>query len=314
MRAFHSVRTLSSRPGRGRVSRTSNSRRRASSTAGGPQRGRRATGRCRMVRPSKLPSAVTPYHSMAAAVRSSSAERGGDLGRRPGREPALLVVAVGAGRVGVLGRREAAFGLAQVAPDVGDGLVHHLEVARLAGHLPGVQVHGQQQRLVVEHLLEVGHEPLAVDGVAGEPAAEVVVDAARRHGVEAGGHHGEGVGAGARCDGPAAAARGSSTAGTWARRRTRPTRRRTAASACASAWFEVLHARHGVGRVELRRAVEGLGQLARLVEQLWPPRRATRRRPRRAVAGTRASGSRCRRRTAGRRARGTPSWASRRDR
>ena len=46
----------------------------------------------------------------------------------------------------------------------------------------GVDPH--EQRLVVEHLLEVRHEPLAVDGVASEAAADVVVHAARRHRVE----------------------------------------------------------------------------------------------------------------------------------
>ena len=48
----------------------------------------------------------------------------------------------------------------------------------------GVGVHADEQRLVVEHLLEVRHEPLAVDGVPGEAAADVVVHAARRHRVE----------------------------------------------------------------------------------------------------------------------------------
>ena len=38
----------------------------------------------------------------------------------------------------------------------------------------------QQQRLVVQHLLEVRHQPLAVDRVAGETAPDVVVHPARR--------------------------------------------------------------------------------------------------------------------------------------
>ena len=50
-----------------------------------------------------------------------------------------------------------------------------------------MEVDARQQRLVVQHLLEVGHQPLAVDRVAGEPAADVVVHAARRHRVERGG-------------------------------------------------------------------------------------------------------------------------------
>jgi hypothetical protein len=37
-------------------------------------------------------------------------------------------------------------------------------------------VHSRQLRVVVEHLLEVGDQPLVVGGVAGEPAAHVVAD------------------------------------------------------------------------------------------------------------------------------------------
>ena len=35
-----------------------------------------------------------------------------------------------------------------------------------------------QQRIVVEHLLEMRHEPALIDGVAREAAAEMIVDAA----------------------------------------------------------------------------------------------------------------------------------------
>ena len=45
--------------------------------------------------------------------------------------------------------------------------------------------------VVVEHFFEMGHEPFGVHGVAGEAAAELVMDAARRHafaGVEDAGH------------------------------------------------------------------------------------------------------------------------------
>ena len=60
----------------------------------------------------------------------------------------------------------------------------HLAEPLLAGEQPAVEVQADQQRVVVEHLLEVRHQPHAVDGVAGEAAAEVVVDAAGGHGVE----------------------------------------------------------------------------------------------------------------------------------
>jgi len=49
-------------------------------------------------------------------------------------------------------------------------------VALVAGRLPGLQRAGRKLRLVVEHLLEVGHEPLVVHRVAVEPSADMVVD------------------------------------------------------------------------------------------------------------------------------------------
>ncbi len=52
---------------------------------------------------------------------------------------------------------------------------------RAPRHLPGVQVGAQQLGVVVEHLLEVRHEPDGVDAVAVKAAAELVVDAAVRH-------------------------------------------------------------------------------------------------------------------------------------
>ena len=56
--------------------------------------------------------------------------------------------------------------------------------ALLAHHLPAVQVGAGEQRVVVEHLLEVGHGPGGIDRVAVEAAAELVVDAAVHHRVE----------------------------------------------------------------------------------------------------------------------------------
>ena len=47
--------------------------------------------------------------------------------------------------------------------------------------LPAVQVRAGEQRVVVEHLLEVRDGPGRVDGVAGEAAADLVVDPAGGH-------------------------------------------------------------------------------------------------------------------------------------
>ncbi len=67
-----------------------------------------------------------------------------------------------------------------------------------AGGAPQVGVRAAEQGVVVQHLLEVRHDPLAVDGVAGEAAAELVVDAAARHPLAGLGGHLEGaLGAGA---------------------------------------------------------------------------------------------------------------------
>ena len=93
--------------------------------------------------------------------------------------------------VGVLGREEAPLLVTQVPLDVGDGLLDHGPVPRLAGHEEGPQVGAEQQGLVVEHLLEVGHEPERVGRVAREATADVVVDPAGGHGVERGGDHRE---------------------------------------------------------------------------------------------------------------------------
>jgi hypothetical protein len=111
-------------------------------------------------------------------------ERRHDLVRGPDVETTLLAVAVG-----VLGREEPSARVAQVPQHVRHRLVQHLPVAIVAQDLPGVQVGACQQGLVVEHLLEVGHQPGGVDRVAGEAAAQMVVDPARGHGVERRLHH-----------------------------------------------------------------------------------------------------------------------------
>lgn len=83
----------------------------------------------------------------------------------------------------------------------GPQLTHH-EVGRLKGHpagqvraggAPQMRVDAAQQGVVVEHLLEVRDDPLAVHGVAGEAAAELVVDPAARHGRAAVGGHLQGA-------------------------------------------------------------------------------------------------------------------------
>ena len=211
-----------------------------------------------------------------------------------------MAVAVGSGRVGVLGRVEPAAGLAQVAQHVLDRLGDDLPPARLVEGDGGVGVDAHQQRLVVEHLLEVRHEPLAVDRVAGEAAADVVVHAARRHRVERRrddpcARRSDRPTAGA----PAARGRGSSSTGTSAPRRTRPTRRRTlAASACTRARRRARRPAAPSAGSQPGRARQRLAERGRRSCRARRGGCARRRRSPPSAAGSSASGSRCRRRTA----------------
>jgi hypothetical protein len=52
---------------------------------------------------------------------------------------------------------------------------------RIGGDAREMTVEPQQQRVVVEHLLEVRDDPLRVDGVAREAAPDLVVDPSARH-------------------------------------------------------------------------------------------------------------------------------------
>ena len=135
-----------------------------------------------MVRPSKLP----PVGELVPLERDVGvgSEDVADLGDRPGVEQAFVAVPVFVGRVGILRRVETARGMAKFAQHVLDGLVDHLLPAFLTEDEVGVQVDTDQQRLVVEHLLEVRHQPLLVDRVAGEATADVVVHSTARHRVE----------------------------------------------------------------------------------------------------------------------------------
>ncbi len=111
----------------------------------------------------------------------TAAEHLAHLVDRPHVELALDALAVG-----VLGREPPAVGVLEVAAHVVDRLGQHLGEPWLAGQLPGMEVGPGEQRVVVEHLLEVGHEPDVIDRVASETSAEVVVDAAGRHRIQRG--------------------------------------------------------------------------------------------------------------------------------
>ena len=113
--------------------------------------------------------------------RSVRAEHRLELGRRPGEEVALLHLAVRSGTVGIGRRIETTRWRGHLACDVVEGLAHDLGEVIATGHLPGLQIDDGEQCVVVEHLLEVGHQPARFGGIAMEAADQVIAHPARGH-------------------------------------------------------------------------------------------------------------------------------------
>ena len=201
---------------------------------------------------------------------------------------------------------------------------HHPGEVGAPRHLPGLGVGEGEQRVVVEHLLEVGHQPELVDRVAVEAAADLVVDPAGGHPLERVDRHLERARRRRCAGGGAAGAAPAGWRGTWARRE----RRRAAGRGCG-------RRRPGRPREDLRcrgaappRRAPGHGHADRLGDRLGRAGHARRVAPvdggevaeqrgealgRAAVAVARP-GSRSRRRRGGGRRRARRSWASRRGR
>ena len=241
-------------------------------------------------------------------------EDGGDLLRRPDEGQPLVPL-----RVGVLRRGQAALGQQQLALQVAERRLHDVAVARVARRHVAGQVRAGQERVVVEHLLEVRHEPDAVDGVAVEAPAELVVDAAVGHAVERDQGHLRRPRAGPPV--PHAEQRREQ------RRRRELGRAAEAALLVVEDPLEVAEAGlDEVGGQRLRRggprraAAQVLGDLRRLLADARgvaaPDVRERRRAPGGSspCRGAARAGSTCRRRRASRRAPGRPSSASRRAR
>ncbi|GDY63211.1 hypothetical protein SAV14893_026040 [Streptomyces avermitilis] len=107
--------------------------------------------------------------------------------------PTTAVIAVGVERGG-----EPALAGTQLAHHEVGGLQGDTTSEFGTGGTPEVGVDAAEEGVVVEHLLEVGYDPVTVDGVTGETAAELVVDAAARHALAGVLRHLEGaLGAGA---------------------------------------------------------------------------------------------------------------------
>ena len=123
--------------------------------------------------------------------RGVVAENGVDLVPGPN-----VVLALDALAVGVEGAGEGENGCIAAGP-VGrivhhphlaqgpvDGFAHADGVERVVGVQPGRGQQLDKQGVVIEHLLEVGHQPPLVGGIPGKAAAQVIVNAALAHGVQ----------------------------------------------------------------------------------------------------------------------------------
>ncbi len=170
-RAFQAVSRLSSSPGQTRCARTSYRRRRHSG------------------RPRRLGPVAAHKDVLALEVAAlGGAEPGDGLVRVVPqdlpqlREAPHVEAPLHALRVRVERRVEATLRAAHLLEHPVERVLGHGPQQRVPADLPAVHVGPGQQGVVVEHLLEVGHEPAVVDRVAVEPAAHLIVDAAGRHG------------------------------------------------------------------------------------------------------------------------------------
>jgi hypothetical protein len=103
-------------------------------------------------------------------------EHRADLVGRPDEELALMALGVR-----VLRGVEATGRIGHLAQDVVERLLAHTAALGVAERLPGMQIERSELRVVVKHFLEVRHQPQAIDRIAREAAAQLVVDAAARH-------------------------------------------------------------------------------------------------------------------------------------
>ena len=84
-------------------------------------------------------------------------------------------------RIGILRREEPARRTGEVAPHVVENAAGHPGIAFVARRLSRLKITDRELRLVVEHFLEVRHEPFRIHRVAVEAAAHVVVQATLGH-------------------------------------------------------------------------------------------------------------------------------------
>ncbi len=160
---FQAATTLSSRAGRVRVARAASSRARTSDSHRSGSSG--SASSCSVDGAVLERARLGDLEQLGGPGAVVLAEHLGELGRRPGVELALDALGVGVERGG-----EPALVGAQLAQQEVGGLA--ARPARPAGRRSAATSarRPEQQRVVVEHLLEVRHHPAAVHGVAREAA------------------------------------------------------------------------------------------------------------------------------------------------
>src|SRR5262249_30466049 len=83
--------------------------------------------------------------------------------------------------VGILCGIESALAVKHLAHQVGHGFIDHLLEKRLSGDAINLRVDTNELSVVVEHLLEMGHEPLLVHRIAMKSTAQMIVNSPLRH-------------------------------------------------------------------------------------------------------------------------------------
>ena len=111
------------------------------------------------------------------------------FGRCPGEEPAFLALAFRIEAVGVRSGVEGAFRRSHVALDVSQDLARDVSELLVSRRLVTLDVGARKQSVVIEHLLEVRHQPSNVGGVAVKASAHVIPDASPSYSFECSGRH-----------------------------------------------------------------------------------------------------------------------------
>ena len=83
--------------------------------------------------------------------------------------------------VGILGRIKPAVRVGHVVGHIAQNVPGNVGMPGLAGNQERLEVEDGQLGVVVEHLLEVRHEPPFIDAVSGETTAQVISDASGGH-------------------------------------------------------------------------------------------------------------------------------------